>query len=181
MKLLLFGWGIWYLGEGMFGPLFAIFAERVGGDILDVVWARAAYLVMSGIMYIVVGRLTDKYNNKEKVMIYGYALNTLCTFGYLLVNSPVDLFVVQIWLGLASAMATPTREALYAKNEDKKNTWLQRWLAWWTAEIITWIAIVIGWYIVTYRSFTTLFVCMGIIQAVATMYQAQILKTRKRD
>ena len=33
-RILLLGANIWYFGEGMMGPLFAVFAEKVGGDIL---------------------------------------------------------------------------------------------------------------------------------------------------
>lgn len=32
-RILLLGANIWYFGEGMMGPLFAVFAEKVGGDI----------------------------------------------------------------------------------------------------------------------------------------------------
>jgi len=179
IKLLLLWWNLRYLGEWMFGPLFAIFAEKVGGDILDITRARSIYLIISGIMYIVVGRLIDKYDNKEIVMVSWYALNALCTFLYLFVSSPRHLFVVQAWLGIAAAMATPTRDALFSKYENKKKSGSQRWLAWWSAEIVTWIAIVIWGYIVSYFSFNVLFITMGIIQIIATIYQAQILRSCK--
>ena len=41
LKILLIGANIWYFGEGMMGPLFAVFAEKIGGDILDITWAWA--------------------------------------------------------------------------------------------------------------------------------------------
>ena len=41
------------LGEGMLGPLFAVFAQRIGGNILDITWAWAIYLGMTGILTIV--------------------------------------------------------------------------------------------------------------------------------
>ena len=57
--ILLLGANLWYFGEGMLGPLFAVFSEKVGGDILDITWAWAAYLVVTGVCYIVVGKLIN--------------------------------------------------------------------------------------------------------------------------
>ena len=178
-KVLLYGANIWYFGEGMLGPLFAIFAERIGGSILDVSWAWATYLIVSGLLYIVVGKITDARNNKEKIMIAGYALNALFTFGYLFVSAPWHLFLVQAGLGVAAAMATPTWDALFTKYKDGKNDAFRWGLAGGTAHIITGVAIVIASYIVSYGSFTALFITMGIIQVIATIYQAQILRKKK--
>ncbi|PKL36752.1 MFS transporter [Candidatus Peregrinibacteria bacterium HGW-Peregrinibacteria-1] len=176
IRILLYGGNIWYLGEGMFGPLFAVFTEKVGGDILDISWAWATYLVIAGLLYIVVGKITDKYDNKEEIMVMGYGLNALFTFGYLLVSTPWHLFLVQAGLGMAAAMATPTWDALYAKHEDRRNGGFQWGLAGGEAQIVTGIGIVIGGYIVSYTSFTTLFLIMGCVQVIATIYQARILR-----
>ncbi|KKS52943.1 MAG: Permease of the major facilitator superfamily [Candidatus Magasanikbacteria bacterium GW2011_GWC2_42_27] len=167
MKILLYGGNIWYFGEGMLGPLFAVFTERVGGDILDISGAWATYLIIAGLLYIVVGKITDTYNNAEKIMVLGYALNALFIFGYLFASVPWHLFVVQAGLGVAAAMATPTWNALYAKHEDRRHSGFQ----WGLAGII-------GGYIVSIVSFTALFVTMGIIQVIATIYQAQILRKK---
>jgi hypothetical protein len=65
-KVLLTGANIWYFGEGMMGPLFAVFAEKVGGDILDITWAWAAYLVITGVLYILIGKALNKKSYKVK-------------------------------------------------------------------------------------------------------------------
>lgn len=179
LKILLIGGNIWYFGEGMLGPLFAIFTEKIGGDILDVSWAWATYLIFAGLLYIVIGKITDIHNNKEKVMILGYSLNAIFTFGYVLVSSPQQLFFIQAGLGIAAAMVTPTWDALYSKYEDKKHDGFQWGLAGGTAQIITGMAIIAGGYIVSCFSFDLLFIIMGTIQIIATIFQAQILKERK--
>lgn len=178
-KSLLYGGNLWYFGEGMLGPLFAIFTERVGGSILEISWAWATYLIMAGLLFIVFGKITDVHDNKEKMMVFGYALNAFFTFGYLFVSSPWHLFIVQAGLGIAAAMATPSWDALYAKHEDKKHSGLQWGLAGGMAQIITGMAVIIGGYIVLYGSFTLLFITMGTIQVIAAIYQAKILKKSK--
>lgn len=175
LSVLLIGGNIWYFAEGMFGPLFAIFSEQIGGDILDVTWAWATYLIVAGILYIVVGNATDK-KCKEEFMVLGYALNAVFTFGYLFVSSPWHLFIVQAGLGIAAACATPTWNALYAKYEDKKHDGFEWGLAGGSAQIITGIALICGGYIVNFTSFTVLFLIMGIIQTIATIMQARILR-----
>ncbi len=81
---------LWYFGEGMLGPLFVLFTERIGGDILEIAGAYAIYLFMTGISMIFVGKLSDRIK-KEVLMIIGYSLNTMFTFAYLLVSTPYHL------------------------------------------------------------------------------------------
>src|SRR3990167_9276813 len=105
-KILLYGCFLGYLGEGMLGPLFAVFADKIGGNILDITWAWATYLIVSGVVVILVGALADKLS-KEKIMLAGYILDTVFTFCYLLVQTPLHLFLVQGGLGIAAALAVP--------------------------------------------------------------------------
>lgn len=179
-RVLLIGSNMWYFGEGMLGPLFAVFAERIGGDILDISWAWATYLVVTGVLMIVFGKLWDSIHNKAGLMVAGYALNALCTFGYLFVSSPWHLFIVQIGLGIASAMATPTWDALYQKHESKKRVGFLWGLSEGSALIFTGISTIIGGFIVSYYSFKALFIIMGIIQIASTLYQMQSLKKEFR-
>lgn len=175
-KILLLGGNIWYFAEGMLGPLFAVFADRIGGDILDITWAWAIYLIFAGLLYVVVGKITDRYDNAEKIMVAGYILNTICTFSFIIVSAPWHLFLVQAGLGISAALASPTWNALYAKHGDDNQRGFQWGVAGGVAQIITGIAVITGGYIVNFGSFTTLFIVMGTIQTIATIYQAQILK-----
>ncbi len=47
------------LALGMLGPIYAIFVEQIGGDILDASWAYFAFTFTSGIMIYIVGRWED--------------------------------------------------------------------------------------------------------------------------
>ena len=177
-RILRYGSNIWYFGEGMLGPLFAVFTERIGGNIFDITWAWSTYLIITGIMHIIVGKVIDGKDSKAKVMVLGYALNALFTFGYLLVSSPWHLFIVQAGLGVAASLGTPTWNALYAKYENKKHDTFEWGLAVGQAQIITGLAIITGGFIVSYLSFSTLFITMGTIQIIATLYQSKILSKR---
>lgn len=174
-KILLLGANIWYFGEGMMGPLFAIFAEKVGGDILDITWAWATYLVITGLLYILVGKFLNNKHYQAKVMVIGYALNALLTFGYLFVSSPLHLFLVQAGLGVAEAIGTPAWDALYAKNLPEEMDSYAWGLSTGQSQIVTGVAFGIGGLITHFISFEALFITMGCIQVLAAVATAQLL------
>lgn len=179
-KILLLGANIWYFGEGMMGPLFAVFAEKIGGDILDITWAWATYLVITGLTYILVGKLLNGKDYKEKAMVFGYALNALFTFGYLFVSSPIQLFIVQAGLGISEAIGTPAWDALYAKNLTDDMDSYAWGLSTGQSQIVTGIAFGIGGLITHFISFEVLFITMGIIQLIAAIVTAQLLFIKKK-
>lgn len=169
----------WFFGEGMLGPLFAVFTERIGGDILNITWAWATYLIVTGILIVILGRLSDKTIDKKRLLFCGYVLNAILTFGYLLINNPYTMLLLQAGLGIAAAMATPTWDALYSKCENKKKDGLTWGLADGLSELFTGIAIIIGGLIVAYFSFTTLFIIMGIIQVISVILLMPLLKGKE--
>lgn len=163
----------------MMGPLFAIFSEKVGGDILDLTWAWSTYLIITGLFYILVGKLLNNKEYKVKVMVLGYSLNALLTFGYLLVDSPLKLFLVQAGLGIAEALGTPTWDSLYARNLDNDLDSYAWGLSTGQSQIVTGIAFGIGGIITHFISFEALFITMGLIQLVAAIVTSQLLFKKK--
>lgn len=179
IRILLYSSNIWYLGEGMFAPIFGIFTQKIGGNILDISGIWAAYLIATGIFTILVGRLSDRNISKAKLMVIGYALNAFFTFCYLFVSSQLSLFLVQVGLGIASALATPTWNALYAQYEDRSKAGQIWGMADGQSKVMTGVAVVLGGVIVNWLSFNTLFFAMGIIQVIATLYSVQLLTQQK--
>jgi len=175
LKILLVSNNLWSLAEGMFGPLFALFANRVGGSILDVTWAWSGYLIVRGVASILVGKISDRWISKKSMMVGGFALNALLTFGYLSVSNRWGLLLVESGLGLAAALALPTWSSLFARYSGRtKNGWA--WgLATGTDDFVTAVGIILGGLVVSQFSFTGLFVIMGFIQLIATTYLAKIL------
>ena len=180
VKILLVASSLWYFGEGLFGPLFAVFTEKVGGDLLDITWAWSAYLIVTGLMYFFVGRSLQNSKYQEEVMVFGYALNTIFTFSYLMVNSVMTLFFVQIGLGIAESLSTPIWDSLFANDLEEKNNTALWGLATGHTHFVTGIAVAIGGLITYYISFHMLFIIMGVIQALATIIQARLLYSKKQ-
>lgn len=175
LKILLISNNLWSLAEGMFGPLFALFADRLGGSILDVTWAWSGYLIVRGVTSILIGKVSDRWISKESLVVAGFALNALLTFGYLSVSNRWGLLLVESGLGFAAALALPTWSSLFARySGNRKNGWA--WgMATGTDDFVTAVGIILGGLVVSKFNFTGLFVIMGFIQLAAAIYQAKIL------
>jgi hypothetical protein len=72
--------------------------------------------------------------------------------------------------------ATPTWDALFSSHTPAKRAGIVWGVAHGLEYLITGIAVLIGGYIVYLGSFTLLFMIMGVIQLLAAIYQAQILR-----
>lgn len=174
-KILLYASNLWYFSDGLIGPLFAVFAAKIGGDILDISWAWAVYLIVSGLAIIVVGKISDKVS-KEVMMILGYALNAFLTFAYIFVSTPHQLFALQAAFGISVALATPTWDALYDKYSGRGNRDGFIWgIAEGTPNIVLGLAAIVGGFIVANYSFNVLFIVMGLVQVLATLVQIRVL------
>ena len=173
-KILLWSSNIWIFADGLLGPLFAVFAQRIGGDIFEITWAWAIFLVTTGVISIFVGKISDSVVSKETLITLGYALTSLFTFSYLLVETPLHLLLVQAGLGFALALCNAPWYALYDEHSDDERNGYTWGLTDGWGKILSGIAIVLGGFIVSVFSFEALFITMGVLQAVSTIYQASI-------
>lgn len=160
---------LWLIADGLLGPLYAIFAEKIGGDILETAGAYAAYSIVSGVLHLFFGKIADKTKKAKRVMLGGYVLAGVSTLGYLFVMDAIGLFIVQIMLGVANAMSSSTWDGIYSKNVKNENAVT----AWSFVEggyaIIYGLSLIAGGVIITIFSFEVVFVLMAIVFFVASM------------
>jgi hypothetical protein len=177
-KILLIASSLWFFGEGLFSPLFAVFSEKIGGDILDLTWALSLYLCLTGILYMVFGKLLRKSRYKEYFLILGYLLNTVLTFSYMFIHNSHELLLLQVGLAIAEALSTPIWDALFAKYLETSDDSLFWGIAGGHSQLVSGIAIALGGLVIYYFSFNLLFIIMGCIQAFATIVQTRLLFVR---
>ena len=184
MRSLLFSlyttsWLSWFAAQ-MLGPIYAIFVQDIGGDILDVGIAWAIFTISMGILMIIFGKLEDTSFDKRNAVVFGFLLITMGTAGYLLIETPIHLFTVQAILGLGAAMAYPAWDALFMKSVSKK----KESTAWAIQEggiqIVAGIAAVAGSFIAMYYGFTVLFVSMMALQMAALLLSLHLFLPFKK-
>lgn len=142
---------------------------------LDITYAWALFLITSGVLYIFFGKLLSNSTRKKEILVLGYALNTVFTFGYLLVHNSTQLFIIQILLAIAEAICSPLWDAIFAKELDEKDDVFFWSVAGGHTHLVSGIAIATGGLIAYHFSFEMLFILMGIIQAIATFIQWRLL------
>jgi drug/metabolite transporter (DMT)-like permease len=71
IKTLLATDSLFVLAAGMLGPIYAIFVERIGGDILEAGGAYAAFSLASGILIFLISKWEDHVRHQEKLVVIG--------------------------------------------------------------------------------------------------------------
>lgn len=163
------------LALGMIGPIYAIFVEDIGGNIMDAGWAYAAFMITSGIMLYVLGKWEDHIKHKEKLLVLGYSLVAVGCLSYYFVDSQAMLVMTQIILGFAEAVQLPAADALYAKHTSRKHAASEwgSWEAMWY--VATGVAAVIGSFIATVMGFKTLFLVMFAVSLLSVVFAFRLL------
>ncbi|MBU2561340.1 MAG: MFS transporter [Nanoarchaeota archaeon] len=160
LKTLLLTDACFIFAVGLFGPIYAIFVENIGGDLLDAGWAWAAFMLTAGIVVFLMSRWENRVKHYEQLIIGGYAMRSVAIFGYIFISSPLHLMIVQVLLGLGEAFTIPAYDALFTTHIDKGKE-ASRWGDWEVMYyIVTASSAIIGAGIVTALGFQTLFLIM---------------------
>ncbi|MBU0731756.1 MFS transporter [Patescibacteria group bacterium] len=149
------------LAGALLTPIWAIYVEGIGGDILTAGFAYAIFLIVAGVVIVVFGKLEDKIKRKDLVVVVSYAIMGVGFFCYLLVKSPWQLFIVQAIIGLGEAIYIPALNALYDRFIEEKKA-ASQWGSWdGMIYIVAGVAAISGAVIADYLGFSMLFIAMG--------------------
>ncbi len=178
LKLFLTANAFFVLAVGMFGPIYAIFVQKVGGDILAAGTAWAIFTIISGIGILFMGKIQDKIKRDKPSIILGYALMSLGFLGYYFVSNVTQLFLVQILLGISTVVLTPAYDSFYTKYLEK-GKFASQWAAWegiWY--LVTGIAALVGAFLANLFGFRILFLIMFFVSLIGLFLSMQ-LKEKK--
>jgi MFS family permease len=160
LKLFLVGNSFFTLALGMIGPIYAIFVQEIGGDILAAGASWAIFMVVSGFGIFLMGKFQDKIRRDKPVMIIGYSLTALGFLGYYFVSDVAHLFMVQVLLGLGSVVYIPAIDSFYTKYLEK-GKYASEWAAWEGIYfIITGVGAIVGAFLAKTFGFRNLFLAM---------------------
>jgi MFS family permease len=178
LRILLLASMIANFGIGLLGPLYAIFVEKIGGDILSITSAWAIYAVVTGVLTIIIGRMEDRKLNKRTMVFMGYLILAIGTLGYFFVENPAQLFIVQAILGIGAAVIEPAWDGLFSIFLDKGRESFE-WSLWSGGiSIALAMAALAGGFIVTFYGFKTLFIVMFVLELFAAFASLEILKKK---
>lgn len=159
-KILLFTNWLILISWAMLWPIYALFVDKIWWDLMDASFAWWLFALTAWITTLLSGKYTDKLKNQSLVLFLWYILMSIWFFLYLMVDSILMLFFVQIIIWLWEAIYSPAFDALYSKHIHKK----QRWYEWGIWESMNYFTIAIWafawWIIVSYLWFNVIFIIM---------------------
>jgi MFS family permease len=170
LKILLLTNGLILVAGAMLGPIYALFVEQIGGDLLDASVAGGLFALSAGIVSLLFGRLSDEIRHSELVMILGYGLIGLGFLLYLFVDSVLFLFAVQVLIGIGEAIYSPSFDKLYSLHLDDGKGGTE-WGAWESMNYFTAaFGALAGGLIVTRFGFNAIFIIMAALCYISASY-----------
>jgi MFS family permease len=109
---------------GLVSPIFAVFVTGSikNGSIAVAGLAAAIYLLSKSIFQIPFGILIDKIRGERDdfwALFLGSILFSLTPLLYLIISTPLQLYIVQFVFGITTAMAVPSWYAIFTRHIDK--------------------------------------------------------------
>jgi DHA1 family multidrug resistance protein-like MFS transporter len=149
------------IASAMLGPIYALFVEGIGGDLMDASIAAGLFALAAGVTTLTSGKYSDRLKQSELVVVFGYAIMGMGFLLYNFVDSVAFLFLVQLITGFGEAIYSPAFDATYSKHLTHDHAGSQ-WGAWESMNYFTAaIGAVVGGLIVTFFGFNAIFLAMS--------------------
>ncbi len=170
LRILLATNGVILFSSAMMGPIYALFVEKIGGDLLDASFTAAIFALAAGITALISGRYADKIKENELIIVFGYSMIAFGYFLYFFANSILILFIIQVIIGFGEAIYSPAFDALYTKHIDHHKAGLE-WGAWETMNYFIFaIGATIGGILVSLFGFQIIFIIMMVLSSGSALY-----------
>ena len=110
---------------GLLGPIFALFVEDFiqGGDAAVAGLAAGIYLFTKSVLQIPIAHFIDRIRGEKDdfwIMLIFTILIAFIPLLYLVINTPLQLYIVQFVLGFFTAFTFPTYMAIFTRHIDKE-------------------------------------------------------------
>ncbi len=117
-------------GFALIAPIFAIYitGSIEGADLRVLGIAEAIYLFTRSFFQIPAASLIDRIQGDKDnfwAIIVGVSLYAVVSLSYLIVSSPLQLYLVQFLYGLGAAIAVPAWMSVFMKNVDSQHEGLE--------------------------------------------------------
>lgn len=160
---------------GLLGPIFALFVGDfiVGGDSTVAGLAAAIYLFTKSVFQVPIAHFIDKVRGEKDdfwLMFIFTILIGATPLLYLIISTPLQLYIVQFILGLFTAFTFPTYMAIFTRHIDKKKEGTE-WGVYFTLTDLTSATLAaIGGYMAAVQGFPTLIVTVVVLSVIGALF-----------
>ncbi|PIQ76597.1 hypothetical protein COU78_02725 [Candidatus Peregrinibacteria bacterium CG10_big_fil_rev_8_21_14_0_10_49_24] len=168
------------MAGGLLGPIYALFVEEIGGDLLDAGIAGFVFAIAAGITVVISGKKSDASKHPEYIVALGYCIMGAGYLLYLFVHSMTSLLLVQVLIGFGEALYLPAFDALYSIHLDKNNEGGE-WGEWESMNYFaTAAAALIGGFVAEKHGFILLFLMMSLLCLLSGLYTQELLHGKRK-
>jgi predicted MFS family arabinose efflux permease len=159
------------IAGAMLAPIYAVYVDNIGGDLLDAGIAAALFAAAAGVTSLISGAYADKVKHKHRLVGIGYMLTGVGFVAHIFVGSVWQLFAAQVFIGLVQASYEPVFDGLYTKFIGSVKKASSRWGMWEAGNYFS-IAIgsVAGAAVVAYAGFAAMFALMALLCFASGLY-----------
>ncbi|MFA5359250.1 MAG: MFS transporter [Patescibacteria group bacterium] len=153
---------------GLLGPIFALFITEfiTGGNEAVAGLAAAIYLFTKSVLQIPIAHLIDRIRGEKDDFWLMFIFTVLIAFVpllYLVISTPLELYIVQFVLGAFTAFTFPTYMAIFTRHIDREKEGTE-WGVYFTLTDLTSAALAaLGGYIAVSSGFQALIITVVIL------------------
>lgn len=159
----------------MLTPVYAVFAEEIGGDLLTAGIAYSLFWISGGIFIYLMSKVEEKEKDLGKYIFTGYTLQSIGFLAMIFISEPIHLFIVEVIFGVGSAIATPAYDGMFSKLLGDNVV-----SGWGTWEAVTYLTMgassAFGGYIAQFMGFKALLIFIFAISMIATTLSYKIMQ-----
>ncbi len=155
---------------GMLTPFYAIFVQKIGGDIAFAGLSWAVFLIVAGVLTLFFSRWQLKVKEQELLLALGYFFRGVVFLSYAFMTSIEQLILTQIVWGIGTALGTPAFDNIYSQHTNQETSIMQ-WGEWeGMAAIATGLAAITGGILISSFGYTPVFLGMSAVSFVLGIY-----------
>lgn len=160
--------------SGLLGPIFALFIEDFiqGGNEAVAGLAASIYLFSKSILQIPIAHFIDKIRGEKD----DFWLMFICTFIialipllYLVIDTPLQLYLVQFLLGLFTAFTFPTYMAIFTRHIDKEKEGTEWGLYFTLTDVTSASLAAVGGYLAVSQGFPSLIITVVTVSLIGSL------------
>jgi MFS family permease len=159
---------------GLLGPIFALFIEDfiIGSNAAVAGIAAGVYLFSRSILQIPIAHFLDRVRGEKDdfwLMFIFTLLFSVVPLLYLVINTPFQLYIIQIINGFFTAFTFPAFMAIFTRHIDKEKEGTEWGVYFTLTDIISALFAIIGGYIATFAGFPILIVIVVTLSVLGTL------------
>jgi len=153
---------------GLLGPIFALFIESFiyGGDASVAGIAAGIYLFTKSVLQVPIAHFIDKIRGEKDDFWLMFTFTILIAFipaFYLIISTPLQLYIVQFVLGLFTAFTFPTYMAIFTRHVDKEKEGTEWGIYFMLTDLTSAVLAAVGGYVASTQGFPILIITVVVV------------------